>query len=497
MRLLYHSEEERKTDCGRHGGTLQGSGQHDLIRLVCAGKRVSVREEALACLESNPPILVAGDVMLGEAGLGGCGSVIGNLSSLGAIVSSLCFVGADGEGATVRKQLGEKCRNVHEVPTLRKTITQTKIIAEGDQLARVDDADSFAMTPDEQRAAMRALEGVNFGELTATVISDHGKGFCSPLLCGTIIERSASAGIPTFVKPGKGSWDKYRSATVVCANLHELSLACGREIPDVDSSIEQAGREILKRHAIEALAVTRGQKGVSIVRSGEAIHTGTIAYAEGGFAAAADAVISVAARLAGSGLQIDAALAIAGEAAGTSEPTPDPPVVTPTEVIEAISRVHLGEDGQGTTWSYAEAGRIAAHLKQRSKKVVFTNGCFDVLHPGHLSLLRRARKLGDFLIVGLNSDASVRRLKGPTRPVNDEMTRSVMLAGLRCVDLVAVFTEDTPTELLRAVRPDILVKGSEYSLEEVPGREFAAATVLLSMVPGFSSTASIKNIKAS
>jgi rfaE bifunctional protein nucleotidyltransferase chain/domain len=164
---------------------------------------------------------------------------------------------------------------------------------------------------------------------------------------------------------------------------------------------------------------------------------------------------------------------------------------------EAISRVHLGEDGQRITWSYAEAGKAAAHLKRDSKRVVFTNGCFDVLHPGHLSLLRRARRLGDYLIVGLNSDASVRRLKGPSRPVNDERTRAVLLSGLRCVDLVAMFTEDTPTELLRAVRPAILVKGSEYSLEDVPGREFAGKTVLLSMLPGFSSTASIKSIRTS
>lgn len=353
------------------------------------------------------------------------------------------------------------------------------------------------MTPDEERAAMRVLEGVNFGELTAAVISDHGNGFCSPLMCRTIIERSASAGIPTFVKPGKGTWDAYKFATVVCSNLHELSFACGREIPDEDSSIEQAGKEVVNRLAIAALAVTRGQKGVSIVRSGEAIHTGAITHVEDGFTTAMDAVISVAARLTASGLGVDASLAIAGEASGIAAPEPDPYVITPTDVIEAISRVHLGEDGQRTTWSYTRAGSIAAHMKRDLKKVVFTNGCFDVLHPGHLSLLRRARKLGDFLIVGLNGDASVRKLKGPARPVNDEMTRAVLLAGLRCVDLVVVFTEDTPTELLRAVRPDILVKGSEYSLEEVPGREFAAATVLLSMVPGFSSTASIKNIKAS
>jgi rfaE bifunctional protein nucleotidyltransferase chain/domain len=149
--------------------------------------------------------------------------------------------------------------------------------------------------------------------------------------------------------------------------------------------------------------------------------------------------------------------------------------------------------GKRTIRSYAEAGRVAADLKRSSKKVVFANGCFDVLHAGHLSLLRRARDLGDFLIVGLNSDASVRRLKGPARPVNDEKTRVAHLESLPYVDLVVVFTEDTPTELLRAVRPDVLVKGSEYRLEEIPGRELADETVRLSMLPGFSSTASIKS----
>jgi rfaE bifunctional protein nucleotidyltransferase chain/domain len=145
------------------------------------------------------------------------------------------------------------------------------------------------------------------------------------------------------------------------------------------------------------------------------------------------------------------------------------------------------------TPGYAEVGRLASDLRRRSRKVVFTNGCFDVLHQGHLSLLQRARALGDYLIVGLNSDASVTRLKGPSRPVNSEKARAEALARLPYVDLVVVFMEDTPTELLRAVKPHVLVKGSEYRLEEIPGRELADETVRLSMLPGFSSTASIKS----
>jgi D-beta-D-heptose 7-phosphate kinase/D-beta-D-heptose 1-phosphate adenosyltransferase len=298
------------------------------------------------------------------------------------------------------------------------------------------------------------------------------------------------------VKPGKDGWDKYKLATVACSDLKELSLAFGTEIANEDSPVEQAGRELQSRLGISRVAVLRGRKGFSIIRSGETTHHEGVAPREGGSATEAETVISVAARLTASGLGVDAALSIAAEAARLAALEPHASIVKRVDIIKAISKVDLGEEGRRITWSYAEAGRIAAHLKHDSRKVVFANGCFDVLHPGHLSLLRRARALGDYLIVGLNDDASIRRLKGPARPVNDERTRAVLLSGLRFVDLVAVFTEDTPTELLRAVQPDILVKGSEYRLEEIPGREFATDTVLLDMVPGFSSTASIKNIKA-
>jgi len=311
------------------------------------------------------------------------------------------------------------------------------------------------------------------------------------------IALSRGAGKPVIVDPKTKSFAKYQGATVLTPNRHELHVACGLDCKS-EAQVVQGAHQFLDAGVCEAMVVTRGADGMSVIKQDTtAAHLHTMAREVFDVSGAGDTVLAVLSLgLAIGGELIDVAR-IANAAAGIVVGKPGTAVVTSGEIIASIDT----EARPTTTEKIFSLSRVlqqAQRWHERGLKVAFTNGCFDLLHPGHISLLDQARGTADKLIVGLNADLSVRRLKGAGRPVQSEIARATVLSSLKAVDAVVIFAEDTPLELIKALQPDVLIKGADYTVDTVVGAEVVAAyggrVVLAQLVEGQSTTNTIQRM---
>ncbi len=337
-------------------------------------------------------------------------------------------------------------------------------------------------------------------------IEDYNKGVCTAELCRDIIGLAKRAGVPVLVDPAAiDDYSKYAGASTITPNRTEAMLATGIELPDdaIPSAFAAVTGYLVTQLRLDAAVVTLDRHGALLQESAcEPVHVPTFARSVYDVTGAGDMVLAALAAGRANGLDWPDSVRLANAAAGLEVEVFG---VVPMPIEKIHREVLLRErtmPGKLRTLDQLRVEVAAAHNEKR--RVVFTNGCFDILHPGHLSLLERAAALGDFLIVGLNSDDSVRRLKGgkdPSRPINSELDRALVLGGLTCVDAVTIFDDDTPEQLIRAVKPDVLVKGSEYSIEQVPGASFViengGRVELLSMVHGQSTTRAVARIRES
>ena len=473
--------------------------------------------DVLRSLQSRPHILVVGDLMLdrfvsgditrispeapvpvfrqtAESMLpGGAANVAVGLARLNSSVTIVGVVGSDQAAANLGELLAAESVASRVITTGRRTTVKSRLLSGNHQVIRVDDE---VLGPLEARAVellVAALRELPWHALQGVVISDYAKGVCDPAVCREVMDLAGQRGIPVFVDPKGSEWGKYRGAYLVTPNLKELSLVAGREVENGDEQVAEAAAEVRDANAIENLLVTRSEKGMTLLHDHEIQHIKGTARRVFDVTGAGDTVIATLARMVATGVKLPEAAAVANRAAGF--------VVGQfgTYCLRVDELVALA-DGSADDYSAAvvDFGRVpevVGKLREQGKVIVFTNGCFDILHSGHLYLLNQARSLGDVLIVGLNSDESVRRLKGEGRPVNNARSRSLALANLKSVDYVVVFSEDTPTRLAEQIRPDYLVKGGEYSLEQIPGREFAKETVVFQMKDGISTTGIIRNLQ--
>ncbi len=427
--------------------------------------------------------------LVGEAVTpGGAGNVAATLAGLGCAVTVAGLVGADAEGTLLRDALrakGVARLALHEAPGL-PTIAKTRILSEGQQqLLRLDrdgDRDAFAAE------AGRLLDGVLplVDEQSAVVLADYEKGVITPAVARAIIDRCRERGIPCVVDPKKADFSAYARATVVTPNLLEAERAVGRPLPG-DAAVAHAADQLRTALAVDAMLITRGPEGMTLSTTAGAVSIPAQVRDVADVTGAGDTVVAVLAACLGSGWELVEACRLANVAAGIAVSHPGTYVVHADELATAwrgLSHKVLGRDA---------ARRRLVDARRRGRKVVFTNGCFDILHAGHLASLEGARRLGDLLVVGLNSDASVRGLKGESRPVIGQENRASLLAGLACVDAVVIFDEPTPDTLIRALEPDVLVKGGDYALDQVAGADFVLAhggqVITLPLVPGLSTTA--------
>lgn len=464
---------------------------------------------------SNAGVLIIGDVMLdrywygptgrispeapvpvvkvehNEERPGGAANVAMNIASLGGQAHIIGLTGMDEPAQVLADKLTSlsvKCDFV-ALPDY-PTITKLRVLSRGQQLIRLDFEDKFENTDPAQILSRmeKALPAVK-----AVILSDYSKGALEHVQ--QFIQAARKAGVPVFIDPKGSDFERYRGATLLTPNMSEFEQVVGKVKSNED--LVEKGFGLIEQFDLDALLVTRSEHGMTLLRRGmDPFHLPTQAKEVYDVTGAGDTVISVLAASVSAGKPLDEACALANAAAGVVVGKLGTSTVSTIELAEAI---HGSRD---TDFGVIDEVSLIAAVKKaqaRGEKVVMTNGCFDILHAGHVSYLNHAAELGDRLIVAVNTDESVKRLKGPGRPVNPTDRRMAVLAGLGAVDWVVPFAEDTPQRLISEVLPDLLVKGGDYKPEEIAGgKEVIAAggeVKVLNFEDGCSTTEIIEAIK--
>jgi D-beta-D-heptose 7-phosphate kinase/D-beta-D-heptose 1-phosphate adenosyltransferase len=484
----------------------------------------------------SPRVLVVGDVILDryvfgfaerisqeapvpilrvrnrEERLGGAASVACMLSALGADVLLAGVVGENKEAVGAEKgRVAPFLRALFEKYGLKDTLVLTDPerpttqkeryigLAQDrhpQQILRVDDEVRTPLSSEVEEHLIRAIDS-QLASCNIVLISDYDKGVCTPRLLRHVIDRSRALGLKVLVDPIRGSdYSRYRGATCLTPNRTEASLASGVAVRSTAEALE-AGENLRQQLGAEALVVTLDREGMALAHAdGRQQLFPTRMRQVYDITGAGDMVLSVLGLALAAGADYDAAIAL-GNVAGGLE--------VERLGVATLTRADLLHDLAGSPPLPGKVHRmdgLVVELERRRRqgeRIVFTNGCFDVLHAGHVRYLQQARALGQVLVVGLNGDDSVRRLKGPTRPLNDVEARAEVLAALDCVDYVTVFDEDTPLKLIEATRPHVLVKGADYRLDEVVGRNLVESqggqVVLIPLVAGQSTTRLVPFLK--
>jgi len=409
------------------------------------------------------------DLKREESVLGGAGNVVRNLCSLGITTSLSSVVGTGPNGEYVielMNELGVGLSSLLRDPE-RPTSKKTRIIAVSQQVLRIDRETRRPLDNRlEQELIKRIISIMPLQD--AILISDYGKGVLTDFVLKQIISHAKKMNIPLFVDPKGNDFSKYMGATCITPNKKEAQAATGIELND-EADIIEAGRSLLYLCGSDAILITRGHDGMSLfMKNGEVHHIPTRAKDVYDVTGAGDTVLSVLGAGIAAGLMFQQAAELANLAAGIVVGKIGTSSVSPEEMLEHAA---MGESVLKKTGLLNDLLKSISLLKSQKKRIVFTNGCFDLLHVGHIKYLQKARELGDFLIVAINSDDSVKRLKGERRPLISEDERAMILSALECVDYVLIFKEDTPLPILKRIRPDILVKGGDYTKDQVVGRE--------------------------
>ncbi len=435
---------------------------------------------------------------------GGAGNVASNLAGLGCPVTLIGICGVDPEAETLKSLLLQNGIDACLHPAAyRPTITKTRVMAGIQQVCRIDDENTTPLDHALSDELFRIFEA-ELDRARAVVLSDYGKGILQTSgLCASMIQACRRRGIPVLVDPKGADWSRYRGASGITPNTAELELAAGIKTASLDELTAAADR-LIDAIDLEWLLTTRGPKGMVVSRRGGIQPMAIPAQAKEVYdvSGAGDTVIAVTAACLACGLDIGNAATIANTAAGIVVGKLGTQPILRNE-LEAALKAGVDFGGGGGSVKILSPP-VAAHQvrswQSAGKTVVFTNGCFDLLHPGHIHVLHEAKALGDRLVVGLNSDASVRRLKGPNRPILSERDRAALLSALEDVDAVVLFSEDTPIELIALLKPDILVKGDDYRIDQVVGREIVTAyggqVMLVPLLRGYSTTGIANRIQA-
>lgn len=425
--------------------------------------------------------------------LGGAANVAGNAN--GYLVNTYLagMVGDDNESYTIETLLMKSgIHFIGDKSIERCTTLKTRIMGKNQQLVRVDREDTNPISEEEALKLIKQILDI-LSKVGCVVISDYNKGVCTEFFCQKLITLCNERRIPIIVDPKSSDWSKYVGADLITPNFKEFEAAIGKNIDNTEEEIVYYAKGLLDRYRLERVLVTRSQFGMTIVESGTAKTFNSIQKEVFDVSGAGDTVVGTIAALVANKYNMVDAIEIANIAAGLSVSKVGTYMVTLEEVIDYMSL---------QTFDYADKiidgkaiSKLVEKWKQEGEKIVFTNGCFDIIHMGHVEYLKRASRLGTKIIVGLNSDSSVRRLKGNLRPINNEWNRATMLAALQCVDVVVIFSEDTPEKLLSNIYPDVLVKGGDYAMEDIIGTEYAREVKIMPLVEGVSTTYIIEKIR--
>jgi D-beta-D-heptose 7-phosphate kinase/D-beta-D-heptose 1-phosphate adenosyltransferase len=429
--------------------------------------------------------------------LGGAGNVVRNVVGLGARAEFVSVVGSDPPGREITALVGDLDRVEPHllVERQRQTTMKRRFVAGSQQLLRADLETVAPISEATVDDILRVVEAA-IPDCGALVLSDYAKGVLTTRCIQAMIAAARRAGKPVIVDPKGADFSRYRGATLLTPNRRELADATQMPV-DTDAGVEAAARHLIEICDVGAVLCTRGAEGMSLVEAPGAVHHLPAAAREVfDVSGAGDTVVATLAAGIAAGLSWPDAAELANVAAGIVVGKVGTAVAFAADLIRALQ--HDGPGGSEKVATVEQAADAVARWRRQGLQIGFTNGCFDLLHPGHVSLMVQAKASCDRLVVGLNSDASVRRLKGADRPVQTESARAAVLSSLSTVDLVVVFGEDTPVELIKALRPDVLVKGADYRVDQVVGADlvhrWGGRVLLAELSPGHSTTATIRKL---
>jgi D-beta-D-heptose 7-phosphate kinase/D-beta-D-heptose 1-phosphate adenosyltransferase len=435
--------------------------------------------------------------------VGGSGNVVRNIVSLGAACEIVAVIGRDEAAQSVRAHLAAMKVSTDGLIEVegRVTTVKTRFVAylHNTHLLRADTEETTPVAQKVEDAIIAAVQS-RVSAVDVVILSDYAKGVLTPAVVTAAIAAARRACKPTVVDPKGLDYSRYRGATALTPNVAELAQALRHAVKNDDAAVRAAAQALADKLESESVLVTRGERGALIVsREGEAASFDATARRVVDVSGAGDTVVASFALALVSDAGLRNAARLANVAAGVVVGKRGTAQVTAGELRDLLlSRPHF-ELREKIKDAEAVEDCVAA-WRRDGLTIGFTNGCFDLIHPGHVQLLCEARSRCDRLIVGLNSDASVKRLKGATRPVQPEAARSIVLAGLAFVDAVVLFADDTPIELITRIRPDILVKGADYRIDQVVGHEivesYGGRVVLVDLLPDSSTTLIIDRLKA-
>jgi D-beta-D-heptose 7-phosphate kinase/D-beta-D-heptose 1-phosphate adenosyltransferase len=470
---------------------------------------------------SNTRILVLGDLMIDEylwgsvdrispeapvqvvnvqreaRTLGGAGNVIANLVSMGSKVDVAGIIGNGPEAQWLLEQL-DSLDVVHECiikDHARPTTKKTRVIAVNQQVVRIDRETRKPISENQEEVLVKYVTK-NWDQWQGIILSDYGKGLLTRSFLKKVISLGREKGIRVVVDPKGGDYKRYKGAGLITPNKREAIQGMGLDTAE-DVEIKSLGKRMLEELDLQGLVITLGAEGMCIFAPGEEPRLiQTKAREVYDVSGAGDTVAASLTLCLASGVDLHHSAEVANLAAGIVVGKVGTATVTQEEIL---SHLNGGYTVEGKIINeHLELARVLSVHKQRGERIVFTNGCFDLLHLGHIKLLHEAKSIGEVLVVGLNTDASVKRLKGPSRPCLEEKERAHILASLDCVNYVTLFDEDTPLNLIELLKPDILVKGADYTKDEVVGGDVVEAyggqVRLVNLVENQSTSCLIKNI---
>jgi D-beta-D-heptose 7-phosphate kinase / D-beta-D-heptose 1-phosphate adenosyltransferase len=428
---------------------------------------------------------------------GGAGNVVRNLTALGAAVAFVSIVGDDQDGSDLTGLIGGQ-PGVEPwllVEGARTTTVKTRYVANGQQLLRADREETGPISVKLAERMVR-IAGDALAATSVAVLSDYHKGVLGGDVPAQLIAAAHAAGRQVVVDPKGSDYSRYAGADVITPNRKELAQATEMSI-DTEAQIVAAATALRRAHGFGAVLVTRSEDGMTLVDADGAAHFPAEAAEVFDVSGAGDTVVATLAAGLAAGLELRVAARLANIAAGIVVGKIGTAVARESDLLGALTP-------QGSALRKVVTREVATEQverwRRRGYRTGFTNGCFDLLHPGHVHLLEQARGQCDRLVVGLNSDASVSRLKGSSRPVQPEAARAAVLASLSSVDLVVVYDEDTPEQTLTELRPELLVKGADYTLDKVVGadlvRGWGGKVWLAELLPGHSTTATVRKMTA-
>lgn len=472
------------------------------IRILVVGDFMVDRYlySSVSRISPEAPVPIA-KVQRVERRIGGAGNVSLNIIALGSKVRILTSVGADDAGEELigyMKEIGADTTYIYRDKN-RKTSIKTRVVAQNQQLLRYDEEEILAAGQAFISFVSQNIDTI-FEHIQGVVLSDYGKGILEPEITQLLIQEAIRRKIPVLVDPKGADYSKYSGATICTPNLKELTEASGRSRLDAEEDILNASTDLCNQYHIEYMLATRSEKGMSLISRalGTKQDFPAIAQEVCDVTGAGDTVISTMSICMTAGYPLDVCCRLSNMAASVVVSKFGAETVTVDEINQVISVNDRRMLGSEKICTLEQISEVVAKLKRDGKKLVFTNGCFDIVHAGHIASFWQARSFGDVLIVGVNSDASIQRLKGARRPIVSLENRLKLLEALEMVDYAVPFEDDTPQALIECIKPDVLVKGKDWEGKVVAGAEFiesyGGVVRFVELEKGLSTTAIIERI---